>query len=396
MSPSPGRSHVSGLRSPSPGRSHVSGLGSPSLAPASSACASRSGKKRKWLLRPTQGICYTTHESHDGLQTTRELRQGGAEPVRKGRLLHYLKMKRTIVYIDAFNLYYGLLKGTAYKWLDLMSFAKALLAPDHDILRVKYFTSQIKSRPEDPDASLRQMIYLNAVSTLPKVSVIKGFYKRRIVDLPLADEPCRTCRSRAPVVLTEEKRSDVNLAVEMVKDAAMGAADSYVVVSGDSDLAAAVQYVRYMARKQVLVFNPQHGVCVELKRFASYYRNISSDIPAKCQLPLEVQDGERIIQCPQRWREVGTRESGKRTICVARTPVVDQIRLELALMSVYMGIPVSDSVLIETLTTRALLANRRLTQIGIAAAERIARKYGIMNRLASISLSSSSSPLTKQ
>ena len=29
--------------------------------------------------------------------------------------------KKTIVYIDGYNLYYGLLKGTAYKWLDLLA-----------------------------------------------------------------------------------------------------------------------------------------------------------------------------------------------------------------------------------------------------------------------------------
>lgn len=53
-------------------------------------------------------------------------------------------MKRTIVYIDGFNLYYGLLRGTCAKWLDLYAFAKALLAPDHDILVVKYFTSTLR------------------------------------------------------------------------------------------------------------------------------------------------------------------------------------------------------------------------------------------------------------
>ena len=87
-------------------------------------------------------------------------------------------MKKTIVYIDAFNLYYGLLKGTANKWLDPVAFSKALLADDHEIVGVKYFTSQIKPEPDDPAASLRQMVYLNALSTLSEVSVIKGFYKK--------------------------------------------------------------------------------------------------------------------------------------------------------------------------------------------------------------------------
>ena len=44
----------------------------------------------------------------------------------KRELMH----KRTIVYIDGFNLYYGLLRdNAAYKWLDLWKFAAALVTP---------------------------------------------------------------------------------------------------------------------------------------------------------------------------------------------------------------------------------------------------------------------------
>ena len=39
-------------------------------------------------------------------------------------------MKRVIAYIDGYNLYYGLLKGTPHKWLDLVSFVKCFLRPD--------------------------------------------------------------------------------------------------------------------------------------------------------------------------------------------------------------------------------------------------------------------------
>ena len=43
--------------------------------------------------------------------------------------------KRTIVYIDGFNLYYGLLRFTSYKWLDIVAFAKSLLPhpEEHEI-----------------------------------------------------------------------------------------------------------------------------------------------------------------------------------------------------------------------------------------------------------------------
>ncbi len=58
-------------------------------------------------------------------------------------------MKRTTVYIDGYNLYYGLLKGTPYKWLDPMRLVKALLREDHEIISVKYFTSPVRTYPHD-------------------------------------------------------------------------------------------------------------------------------------------------------------------------------------------------------------------------------------------------------
>ena len=61
-------------------------------------------------------------------------------------------MKRTIVYIDGYNLYYGLLKGTKSKWLDLMTFVKALLRSDHEIVAVKYFTARSRSYPYDRES----------------------------------------------------------------------------------------------------------------------------------------------------------------------------------------------------------------------------------------------------
>jgi len=36
----------------------------------------------------------------------------------------------TIVYVDGFNLYYGALKGTPYKWLDIHALSRRLLPND--------------------------------------------------------------------------------------------------------------------------------------------------------------------------------------------------------------------------------------------------------------------------
>jgi len=38
---------------------------------------------------------------------------------------------KTVVYIDGFNFYYGALKGTCYKWLDLARFFQILRPGDN-------------------------------------------------------------------------------------------------------------------------------------------------------------------------------------------------------------------------------------------------------------------------
>ena len=40
---------------------------------------------------------------------------------------------QTRVYVDGFNLYYGALKGTKFKWLNLVELARHVLPADHTI-----------------------------------------------------------------------------------------------------------------------------------------------------------------------------------------------------------------------------------------------------------------------
>ncbi len=48
------------------------------------------------------------------------------------------------MYVDGFNLYYGVLKNTAYKWLDLERFFKPL-RPQDDIQAINYFTAIVET-----------------------------------------------------------------------------------------------------------------------------------------------------------------------------------------------------------------------------------------------------------
>ena len=72
----------------------------------------------------------------------------------------------TIVYIDGFNLYYGALRGSPSKWLDIEALSRRLL-PKDDIHLVRYFTARITARPDDPQQAQRQenqVVEINGVA----------------------------------------------------------------------------------------------------------------------------------------------------------------------------------------------------------------------------------------
>jgi hypothetical protein len=87
----------------------------------------------------------------------------------------------THVYIDGFNLYYGLLRGTPHKWLDLERFCDQLL-PKNDVRKIYYFTAKVDARPHDPDQPTRQLAYLHALETFPRVEVHR--VNRQILMIP--------------------------------------------------------------------------------------------------------------------------------------------------------------------------------------------------------------------
>lgn len=137
----------------------------------------------------------------------------------------------THVYIDGFNLYYRALKNTQYKWLDLEKLCAAML-PGASIGRIHYFTAKVKSSAHDPDAGKRQQVYLRALKTLPTVEVHYGHFLESVTRMPSATPPPNTVK----VIKREEKGSDVNLATQLLVDAFRGNADTFVVVTNDSDL----------------------------------------------------------------------------------------------------------------------------------------------------------------
>lgn len=218
-------------------------------------------------------------------------------------------MKTARVYVDGFNLYYGALRGTPHKWLDLHTWA-SMMMPGYAVTAVVYCTARVVNRPDDPSASTKQDAYLRALATLgDRIEVHEGLfsvrrkYARR---LPLAQceccmgtrDECDCCQGpTVRIEKTEEKGSDVNLAVCLVRDAALKAADAALVVSGDSDIQGAVNAAREFGM-HVVVADPRNGHSLH----GDERRTVRAKSLQAAQFPDAIAGpGGRVIRKPDSW-----------------------------------------------------------------------------------------------
>ena len=206
---------------------------------------------------------------------------------------------RTSVYIDGFNLYYRALKGTPYKWLDLKKLASNLLQPQHQITNIKYFTAIVSGRI-DPQQPNRQKTYIRALEKfIPEFSVHYGHFLSHEVFMPEA--PISSPVSFAKVYKTEEKGSDVNLAIHLLNDAWLNKYDCAVIISNDSDLAEALRLVRNQNGKTIGLLSPliKGHPSRELQKYAHFVKRIRMGVLKHSQLPSTIPN--TTIYKPNNW-----------------------------------------------------------------------------------------------
>lgn len=205
---------------------------------------------------------------------------------------------RSIVYVDGFNLYYGALKGSAHKWLDLEALFRKLRNAD-DIQKIKYFTARVT-----PPALARQEAYLKALSTRPLIKIIEGRFKLKQVKCEV--KPCAYSGSRF-FQRPEEKRTDVNIALEIAQDAYENRCDTFIIVSGDSDLVPALDLVKLkFPEKRIVVYVPAmhavRGAATEIRSVADKDRTFPLSLLQHCQFPASFTDGAgTLIVKPSSW-----------------------------------------------------------------------------------------------
>ena len=218
-------------------------------------------------------------------------------------------MTRTIVYIDGFNLYYRALKGTAHRWLDIVALAQAALPEDCTLPAVKYYTAHVSGRT-DPKAPARQHAYLRAIGSLPLVSIHYGNFLTQqkwagLVQPPRFKPACHVADGTVPQVAyvwkTEEKGSDVNLGVHLVRDAFTNAFDQAAVLTNDTDLVEPIRIVTQELQRKVILLTPVAQAATSLARVSSHIRHIQPYL-GPCALPNVIQLANgTILRKPLTW-----------------------------------------------------------------------------------------------
>jgi uncharacterized LabA/DUF88 family protein len=204
-------------------------------------------------------------------------------------------LDNVIVYIDGFNLYYGLKsKGwKRYYWLNLHTLSEKILKPDQQLVEIKYFTSRIST--SDQDKKKRQDTFLEALGTLKKFRIFYGHYLLKPIR-------CRNCGTtwNAP----EEKMTDVCIATELIFDAINDRFNTAILVSGDSDLIPPIDRVKkHFPNKKIGIAFPPDRESNALKKHADYNFMIQRTKFRESVFPNQIITHNGIVlKCPKEWK----------------------------------------------------------------------------------------------
>jgi len=231
-----------------------------------------------------------------------------------------------MIYIDGYNLYYGCLKDTPYKWLDIFSLFEKHILPSILVEKdghpaklqllspaIKFFTAKILEKAaKAPDSVSSQAKYHTALRKLfdRRIEIIEGYYsliesKAKIVDAEIPKKWPRNCQDIL-VWKLEEKQSDVNLALHAYHDAITGAVDHVVVVTNDTDIAPVLEMIRSNTAVRIGVVIPtkdhERVPNTELTAHAHWVRShITETEFAASQLPRVIPEGKKPTVKPVSW-----------------------------------------------------------------------------------------------
>lgn len=223
---------------------------------------------------------------------------------------------RTRIYIDGYNLFYGCLKHSDNKWLDLYRlFAVHIIKqqnPNAIVDKVIFFTADIKSKVSTQGqwAQKAQQDYHRALMPCypTKIEIVKGYYSLEKANL-LAYKKPPDKNQRVAVWRLEEKQTDVNMALTAYRHAVQNKAEQIVFVSNDTDLEPALIALKEDMGSSIVI-----GIIIPVKasslrppnqrlsKYADWTRShIKDEELADSQLPEKIATKKKPILKPSYW-----------------------------------------------------------------------------------------------
>lgn len=130
------------------------------------------------------------------------------------------------------------------KWVNLWSLSETLLRPGEQLVAVKY-CSAFATWLAGPFARHRE--YVRALECVG-VEPIMGRFKNKLRE-------CKQCHAKWTA--HEEKESDVNVAIHLIRDTITNQFDRAIIISADSDLVPAIRMAKdYDRAKEICAVAP--------------------------------------------------------------------------------------------------------------------------------------------
>jgi uncharacterized LabA/DUF88 family protein len=202
------------------------------------------------------------------------------------------------------------LRKSKLKWLDLYAlFNDHVLDDKAKLLEVRYYTAPVLGRmSDDPQSTQRQRQYIQALKRMHTtgLTVIEGRivastpFQRLVTPIPEAPH-----LEKVQVYDFNEKKTDVNLASDMIAGAWTNAYDQAVLCSNDSDLEGALATIRkHHPKIRLGLVAPIRGddhrkISKDLSVYADWAKILSPVHLANAQLPERI--AHTALKKPESW-----------------------------------------------------------------------------------------------
>jgi len=172
-------------------------------------------------------------------------------------------MEKVVVFIDGSNVLFSAINSGISPAFDYSKLVKKLVG-DRKLVRAYFYDAPLKQNDE-PERYKKQQSFLEHLR-------MTEYFELRLGRL--------VAQTKNGVTSQHQKGVDVKIAVDMMDFGSNGSYDTAILMSGDSDLVSAVEYVKRIGRHVELAFFDK---CYELKKASDKFTPLTKELFADCQ-----------------------------------------------------------------------------------------------------------------